>query len=201
MSGARYLALGDSYTIGEGVGPAERWPARLTARLRDHGVPMAEPEIIARTGWTCDELTEGIAAAPPRGPYPLVSLLIGVNDQFRGATAAAYQPRFEGLLRRAVEFGGGRAGRVVVLSIPDWGVSPFADGRDRAAIAAAIDRFNAVNRAATLAAGARYVDITGPSRVNADRSRFVADGLHPTAETYTDWAQLALEPALAALRV
>lgn len=201
MSGARYLALGDSYTIGEGVAAGQSWPAQLAAALRERGVPMAPPQIIARTGWTCDELAAGIANAAPRGPYPLVSLLIGVNDQFRGATADAYAPRFERLLRLAIEFGGGRSGRVLVLSIPDWGVTPFADGRDREAIAGIIDTFNAENRAATRAVGARYVDITRDSRARTDKSQFVADGLHPSAGTYARWAELALDAAWEAVRV
>ncbi|HEX8724653.1 MAG TPA: GDSL-type esterase/lipase family protein [Gemmatimonadaceae bacterium] len=201
MSGVRYLALGDSYTIGEGVTAADRWPVQLAAALRRRGMPMADPEIIARSGWTCDELASGIAAAAPRGPYPLVSLLIGVNDQFRGATPHQYAPCFEALLRQAASLAGGRTGRVIVLSIPDWGVSPFADGRDRFAIAESIDAFNRVNRAASAAVGARYVDVTASSRAAADRSRFVADGLHPSAGMYAEWAALALDAAVAALRV
>ncbi|MGH7669924.1 MAG: GDSL-type esterase/lipase family protein [Gemmatimonadaceae bacterium] len=201
MSGARYLALGDSYTMGEGVVAGDGWPGQLAAALRERGIAMAEPQIIARTGWTCDELAEGIVMVAPRGPYPLVSLLIGVNDQFRGATAEAYAPRFERLLRQAVGFAGGRAGRVVVLSIPDWGVAPFAHGRDRAAIAIAIDAFNAVNYATALAMGARHVDITADSRTHTDGSQFVRDGLHPSAGTYTRWAQLAVDAAVAAVRV
>jgi phospholipase/lecithinase/hemolysin len=162
---------------------------------------MDTPQIVARTGWTCEELDAGIDAAAPAGVFPLVSLLIGVNDQYRGATAEDYRPRFEALLRRAAGFAAGRTGRVVVLSIPDWGVSPYAAGRDRAAIAAAIDAFNAVNRAATVVMGARYVDITASSRAHADARWFVADGLHPTGEVYAEWAELAVKAVGAALRV
>lgn len=201
MNGARYLALGDSYTNGEGVAAADRWPARLALRLRERGFPVADPEIIARTGWTCDELAAGIAAEAPQGPYPLVSLLIGVNDQFRGRSPEEYAFGFEGLLRQAAGFAGGRTGRVVVLSIPDWGMTPFAEGRDRGAIGSAIDAFNAVNREATAAAGARYVDITANSRTATDRSRFVTDGLHPSGAVHAEWAALALDAATAALRV
>jgi lysophospholipase L1-like esterase len=201
VNGARYLALGDSYTIGEGVGATERWPVRLAAGLRALGFPVADPHILARSGWTCDELAAGIAAAAPQGPYPLVSLLIGVNDQFRGATPEEFAPCFGRLLRQAAGFAGGRTGRVIVLSIPDWGVTPFADGRDRAAISAGIDAFNAVVRSATSAAGARYVDITGRSRTATDPAGFVADGLHPSGATYAGWAALAIDAATAALRV
>ncbi len=201
MNGARYLALGDSYTIGEGVASGDRWPVQLAARLRERGLPVADPRIIARTGWTCDELAAGIAAEALQGPYPLVSLLIGVNDQFHGRSPEEYAPGFERLLRQAAGFAGGRTGRVVVLSIPDWGMTPFAEGRDRRAIALAIDAFNAVNRAATVAAGARYVDITANSRGGAERSRVVADGLHPSGAVYAEWVALALDAAAAALRV
>jgi lysophospholipase L1-like esterase len=173
----------------------------LAGLLRAQGVPMDEPQVIARTGWSCEELERAIDAALPSGPYPLVSLLIGVNDQYRGASAEAYGRRFEALLGRAAEFAGDRTGRVVVLSIPDWGVSPFAEGRDRAAIARGIDAFNATNRAVTIRHGARYVDITASSRAwNASR-HFVADGLHPAGAVYAEWANLVLGAAAAALRV
>lgn len=182
---SRYLALGDSYTIGESVPAADRFPVQLARRLR-----LGEPEIIARTGWTVDELNRGIDAAGPRGTYQLVTLLIGVNDQYRGGTAEAYRPAFAAMLQRAVGFAGGEAKRVVVVSIPDWGVTPFAGGRDRAAIGAAIDQFNAVNRNETLRAGARYVDITPISRQAAgDRSLTAGDGLHPSGKMYTLWAE------------
>jgi lysophospholipase L1-like esterase len=202
----RYLALGDSYTIGESVGAADRWPVRLAALLRERGVAIADPEIVARTGWTVRELSQGIDAAAPRGPYELVTLLIGVNDQYRGGDAEAYRADFVAMLRRAVGFAGGRAERVVVLSIPDWGVTPFAaeSGRDRGKIAAEIDRFNQINRQETERAGARYVDVTPFSRKAAtDRavsSRLIAgDGLHPSGAMYAEWARLALPAATAAL--
>lgn len=199
-SGPRYLALGDSYTIGESVAPAERWPVRLAALLRDRGVTIAAPVIIARTGWTTDELSAGIDAAAPRGTYALVSLLIGVNNQYRGRSVEEYRTQFRGLLQRAVGFAGGEAGRVVVVSIPDWGVTPFAQGRDRARIAAEIDAFNAAAREETARAGARYVDITPFSRQAAtDRTLVAADGLHPSGKMYAEWARLALPDALAAL--
>lgn len=201
MSGIRYLALGDSYTIGEGVAPHDRWPERLAATLRERGYPMADPEVVARTGWTCDELAAGISAAALRGPYALVSLLIGVNDQYRGGTPDEYRPRFEAICALAKSLAGERTGRVVVLSIPDWGVSPFAPERGRAEIAREIDAFNAVNRAVAARAGARYVDITAASRAAVDRACFVADGLHPAAAVHAEWARLAVDAAERALRV
>ena len=196
----RFLALGDSYTIGEAVASGERWPERLAAMLRERGVEIEEIEIVAKTGWTTDELTAAIDAARPVGPFDLVSLLIGVNNQYRGRAVEEYGGEFRGLLDRAVGFAGGDASRVVVLSIPDWGVTPFAEGRDRAQVAEEIDAFNAVNRAEAVAAGARYVDVTPVSREAATNAGLVAsDGLHPSGEMYRRWAELVLPEALAGL--
>ncbi len=197
----RFLALGDSYTIGESVAAAERWPMQLTALLRGRGIEMEDPLLIATTGWTTDELAAGIDHARPRGPYDLVSLLIGVNNQYRGRDAEEYRAQFAALLQRAIAFAGGRPGRVLVLSIPDWGVTPFAAGRDREAIASAIDLFNAVNREETARAGARYIDVTPVSREAARQAALIAsDGLHPSGQMYTAWTALALPEALEALR-
>jgi lysophospholipase L1-like esterase len=204
----RYLALGDSYTIGEGVAPADRWPHLLAAALRAEGVPLQDPAIVAVTGWTTDELAAGLDAAevddPARGaegrvagPYDLVTLLIGVNNQYRGRDLANYRTEFRALLVRAVAFAGGEAGRVVVLSIPDWGVTPFARDRDRAQIAEAIDAFNAAAREEARAAGARWVDVTPVSRTQG--ARVVDDGLHPDGAAYAAWTALALPEARAAL--
>lgn len=201
-SAPRYLALGDSYTIGESVGAADRWPVLLAALLRERGAAVAGPEIVARTGWTVRELSQGIDAAAPHGSYELVTLLIGVNDQYRGGDPEVYRADFVAMLRRAVGFAGGRAERVVVLSIPDWGVTPFAaeSGRDRGKIAAEIDRFNAINREEAARAGARYVDVTPISRkAAAERSLIAIDGLHPSGTMYAEWARLALPAAQAAL--
>jgi lysophospholipase L1-like esterase len=198
--GVRYLALGDSYTIGEGVEAGERWPARLAALLRARGIAVAEPEIVARTGWTTDELDAAIDEAAPRGPYALVSLLIGVNNQYRGGPESIYRTQFAALLRRAVGFAGGDASRVVVLSIPDWSVTPFAEGRDRARIAHEVDAFNAAAREMTAELGARWVDVTPASRqAGADPAMLVADALHPSGRQYARWAELALPSAVAAL--
>ena len=192
----RFLALGDSYTIGEGVAEAERWPVRLAALLRERGIPVGDPEIIARTGWTTDELSAAIDDADPQGPYALVSLLIGVNNQYRGRDAEEYRAELAGLVRRAVGFAGGDASRVLVLSIPDWGVTPFAAGRDRARIAAEIDAYNAIAREEAARAGARSVDVTAQTRASgADPASLVGDGLHPSGLSYAEWARLALPAA------
>jgi lysophospholipase L1-like esterase len=196
----RFLALGDSYTIGEQVAPSERWPVQLASLLRRRHLQVLDPEIIARTGWTTDELSAAIAQAPPRGPYQLVSLLIGVNDQFRGRDVESYRTRFVDLLREAIGFAGGDSQRVIVLSIPDWSVTPYAADRDRVRISGEIDLFNAVNRAETARAGARYVDITSRSRdVEEDSTLVGLDGLHPVGRMYDSWAAAALPAALAAL--
>ena len=196
----RFLALGDSYTIGESVPESDRWPVQLAGMLRERGVNVADPVIIARTGWTTDELAAGIDAAAPEGRFDLVSLLIGVNNQYRGRDAEEYRQQFRERLSQAVRFANGDARRVIVLSIPDWGVMPFAEGRDRARIASEIDRFNAINREETSRAGARYVDVTPVSReATRDPSLAAGDGLHPSGAQYRRWAELALPAALAAL--
>ncbi len=191
----RFLALGDSYTIGESVTEAERWPNQLAEMLRAEGWPV-EVTIIARTGWTTDELAEGIAQAQLQGPYPLVSLLIGVNNQYRGRTAESYRLEFRQLLEQAITFAGGDVGRVLVLSIPDWGVSPFAAGRDRAQIAQEIDTFNAINRTEAELKGVTYLDVTPLSRqATFDPELMADDGLHPSGKMYAAWAEMAFAAA------
>jgi lysophospholipase L1-like esterase len=195
----RYLALGDSYTIGESVQPEERFPSQLTARLRQLGLNMDDPEVLARTGWTTDELWEGIDSKEPVGVFDLVTLLIGVNDQYRGREAEAYRPQFVRLLQRAIGFANNRPAHVIVVSIPDWGVTPFAENRKN--VGPEIDRFNAVNRAETLAHGARYVDITPMSREALYDAELLAnDGLHPSGKMYAQWAEQLLPVALGVLR-
>jgi lysophospholipase L1-like esterase len=189
-----YLALGDSYTIGEGAAAAARWPVQLAALARPQGLALAEPDIIARTGWTTAELQAAIAASGNhRTDYGLVSLLIGVNNQYRGQSAALYRAEFRQLLATAVAYAGGKAGRVVVLSIPDWGQTPFAQGRDQAQIAREIDQFNAAAQQECQAAGIAYVPITDFTRGAAgDASQFTTDGLHYTGAQMRQWAARAL---------
>lgn len=193
-----FLALGDSYTIGEAVPQTESWPAQLARLLRTGGTPLAEPRIVARTGWTTDELEDAIAQESLTGRWSLVSLLIGVNNQYRGRTVAAYRPEYRRLLRRATRFAGGSASRVLALSIPDWGVMPFADGRDRVRIAREIDEFNGAARDEAALAGVHWVDVTAESR--AMRAGWAAsDGLHPSGAQYAAWAALVAGPARLAL--
>jgi lysophospholipase L1-like esterase len=197
----RFLALGDSYTIGESVAVNDRWPNQLALQLRKAGLDIAFPEIIAKTGWTTDELSSAIDAAKPQGPYALVTLLIGVNNQYRGRDAEQYRKEFAALLKRAIGFAGGDAKHVVVVSIPDWGVTPFAASRDRARIGAEIAHFNAINAEETKRAGARYADITPGSRQAAIDPTLVApDGLHPSAAMYAQWVAVISPQAEAALK-
>jgi lysophospholipase L1-like esterase len=196
----RVLALGDSYTIGEGIDASERWPMRLAAALRGEGLSVADPRIIARTGWTTDELLAAIDGATPpiAHDFDLVTLLIGVNDQYRGLGVGSFQSGFEALLRRAIEFGAMEPRRVLVVSIPDWSVTPFAaqDPRNRTAIAAEIDQFNAVAREKAGQAGTAFVDVTVDSRRAAhDSTLLAADKLHPSAKMYASWVQLILPHA------
>ena len=196
----RFLSLGDSYTIGESVGADERWPVQLVARLREAGLDVSDPEIIARTGWRTDDLDAAITRANPQGPYPLVSLLIGVNNQYQGRSVDAYRVEFPALLQRAIGFAGGDPSHVIVLSIPDWGATPFGSRAEPAGIARQIDAFNAVNREESRKAGVRYVDVTPVSRLAPRQPDLVADdGLHPSGKMYARWVDLALPEAKAAL--
>jgi len=197
-----YLALGDSYTIGEGVDAAGRWPVQLAAALRTTGIAIADPRIIATTGWTTDELWTAMDAAEPLGTSDFVSLLIGVNNQYRGRGVDDYVGEFHRLLRRAIALAGDRVYRVLVLSIPDWGVTPFAfdSGRDREAIAADLDAYNAAARDLCEAHGVAFVDITGISRDHGGTAEMLADdGLHPSATQYARWAAAALPVAMGLL--
>lgn len=198
-SPVRLLSLGDSYTIGEAVAADERWPVRLTAMLAARGIDTAPPTIVARTGWTTDELSAGLDTAGLTGTYDLVTLLIGVNDQYRGRDIDDFERRFRALLDRALAFAGHRADHAIVLSIPDWSVTPFARGRDRVRVAAEIDRFNTVVRHDAAMAGARFVDVTPISRRAASEPDLVApDELHPSAAMYAEWARVVLPVAAAA---
>jgi lysophospholipase L1-like esterase len=192
MRTIRYLALGDSYTIGESVTQEERWPNQLAALLEADGI-QTEITIIARTGWTTDELWQGIQARELQPPYDLVSLLVGVNNQYRGYDLDEYREQLNFLLGKSIEYAGGSAGRVLVLSIPDWGVTPFAASRNSHEIAKDIDRFNQVNWAEAEKNRAFYVDVTPSSRAAvSDAALVAADGLHPSGKMYAMWAEKAL---------
>ncbi len=191
-----YLALGDSYTIGEQVPPAASFPFQTVELLRRQDILVAPPRIIATTGWTTDELLTAIEEAKIRETYSLVTLLIGVNNQYRGRDVENYENEFSELLRLAVQFAGGAPERVVVLSIPDWGVTPFAHDRDREKIAVEIDAYNEAAQRLTFAAGAQWIDITDSTRENGANPEWLApDGLHPGGKEYAVWAVRLLEKA------
>jgi lysophospholipase L1-like esterase len=201
MKMIRYLALGDSYTIGESVAEHERWPNQLAGLLRTNDI-STEVTLIARTGWTTDELWQGIQSREINPPYDLVSLLIGVNNQYRGLDIDEYREEFIFLLNKAIEYAGGDAKRVIVLSIPDWGVTPFAKSRDSKEIATEINLFNSVNREESEKAGVYYVNITPSSReAVTDSALIAADGLHPSGKMYAEWAGLAYPEVLKILEI
>jgi lysophospholipase L1-like esterase len=194
---ATYLALGDSYTIGESVDAADRYPAQSVSLLNkaDH-LPCEDPDIIAVTGWTTGNLLEALAMAKPSPTYRIVSLLIGVNNQFQGRTQSEYRAQFALLLEKSIALAGNRPSNVIVLSIPDYGVTPFGRSRDTAFIAAQIDSFNVINHDLALAYKVNYVDVTAESRKAAwDPTLIAGDGLHFSGKEYANWARL-MEPVL-----
>lgn len=188
----KFLALGDSYTIGESVPEQERWPVQLAEALRERGQPMDDPRIIATTGWRTDQLKKAILDAKLPNDWGMVSLLIGVNNQYQKKTAESYAPEFEELLDMAVALAGGKRENVFVVSIPDYGYTPFGKPR-QAEIAKAIDEFNAINKSITEKKGIRYVDITDLTREGLEKPEYVAaDGLHPSGKMYSLWVERIL---------
>jgi len=186
-----YLALGDSYTIGQSVAYEKNFPNQLYQKLVDDDIAIEEPTIIARTGWTTDELKTAIRAADLSEDYCLVSLAIGVNNQFRGYDQTTYATEFEELLKQAIALTGGDKERVFVLSIPDYGFTPFGERRDQADITLELNEFNAINKSITEQYEVNYFDITPISREGLDRPELVAsDGLHPSAKQYEEWVEL-----------
>ena len=183
-----YLALGDSYTQGEAVSESERWPVQLAKALENENVTIAPQKIIAQTGWTTDELKKGIDEAVLDYPYDWVSLLIGVNNQYRGYNLATFKTEFEELLTQSILFAGNKKERVFVVSIPDWGVMPFAKNRDQEQIATEIDNFNQVIYEVCAREEIAFIDITPLSRtVNLHPEFIASDGLHPSGDQYAAW--------------
>lgn len=188
-----YLALGDSYTIGESVAPDSNFPNQTATFLKKLFPGFHNPVIIAKTGWTTDELEAGINRARDNGSllssYDFVSLLIGVNNQYRGRPAAEYKNEFERLLLSAISFAGNKPGQVVVISIPDWGVTPYAEGQNRVKIETEIDEYNKINEQIARQYNVHYINITPGTREAAtDSSLLAADGLHPSGKEYARWA-------------
>lgn len=184
------LALGDSYTIGESVPAQDNFPNRTVQLLKNAAYNFKPAEIVAKTGWTTDELQNNINNHSFTPPYDIVTLLIGVNNQYRGRPVDSYKPEFENLLKQAIQFAGGKADHVIVLSIPDWSVTPFAAGRDRDQIAREIDAYNAANKTISENYKVLYVDITPWTREAAhDLSLLASDGLHPSGKEYYRWSE------------
>lgn len=183
-----YLALGDSYTIGQSVTPAESFPYQLTAKLP--GFKVTGPTIIAATGWITSQLIAAIKNSTINDKtYDFVTLLIGVNDQYGGYSQDNYRAKFVDVLTTAIKFAKGNNKHVFVLSIPDYGVTPFAHGND-AVIGPEIDQFNAINLEESNKAGVNYIDITPISKQAAfDGTLLAVDGLHPSAKMYDLWVQ------------
>jgi lysophospholipase L1-like esterase len=197
----RFLALGDSYTIGEGVAEDERWPSYLVRLLDREGLHITDVQLVAQTAWTADELSDAIDAARPKGPFDLVTLMVGVNDQYRSRPVDVFSPEYARLLTRAIGFAGRRASRVIAISIPDWGATPFAEGRDRGRIGSEIDAYNSRSLEMARRAGVAWVDVTPASRETLSYPSLVtADGLHPSALMHERWAAEILPTAVAALR-
>jgi lysophospholipase L1-like esterase len=193
-----YLAIGDSYTIGEAVPLEGGFPHQLTTILKDNGLDVGTPYIIAKTGWTTSELQEAIKKANLNEQFTVVTLLIGVNNQYRGESKEKYRKEFKELLQTALGFTNGNKAGVFVVSIPDWGLTPYGleSGRDIPTVSSDINAFNAINKEETLAQGGSYTDITPGSRlVVSDKELVASDGLHPSAKMYHEWA-VQLAPAL-----
>ena len=186
-----FLALGDSYTIGEAVEPNERWSHQFCDLLREKGIDIEYPSIIAKTGWTTSELQHAINEANIDPKYDLVSLLVGVNNQYRTESIDEFGKEFRLLLNQAISFANNIKSHVLVVSIPDWGVSPFAEGRDRTQIAREIDLFNEAKRAITEDLGVSFINITPISKLaEFDLALNASDGLHPSGLMYAKWAKL-----------
>lgn len=191
MSTATFLALGDSYTIGEGVPLHQNFPYQTVQLLRQMGKQITAPEIIAKTGWTTDELQTALQGYFFKTPYTFSSLLIGVNNQYRGRNVIDYKKELEQLMHQAIKFTGGNTDHVFVLSIPDYSVTPFAKEKDIQKITAEIDLFNDACETFSKAHGVHYINITDSTRAaKNDVTLLAPDGLHPAAKEYQKWASL-----------
>ncbi len=188
-----FLALGDSYTVGESVPESERFVMQAVGKLKQEGIDIENPEIIARTGWTTGNLQDAMRNHNFRHPtYDLVSLLIGVNNQYQGKSLDEYEREFRGLLQRSIELSAHQPGHVIVISIPDYSVTPFAKRSDlaKSIISNQIKAFNAVNFCLSQKFGTRYLDITADTRQADQELDLIAeDGLHYSGLEYAVWAR------------
>lgn len=186
----KFLALGDSYTIGQGVTAPESFPMQTKNWLAVNNINISAPDIIATTGWTTQDLMDAINTRKPSFDYDAVSLLIGVNDQYQRRDTTGYRVNFSNLLYKAIQLAKGRRERVFVLSIPDYSVTPFARFSDTVLIRKQIDWFNAINKEVTLQNLCKYFDITPSTReAKNDPSLIASDGLHPSGKEYYKWAE------------
>ena len=191
----KYLALGDSYTVGTCVTEFARWPNQLAKALKHKGINLSVPRLVAAKGWRTDDLKEAIQDEGLKNDYDLVSLLVGVNDQHQGSSPTEYAIEFEGLLVTAIQLAKGNRENVFVVSIPDYGYTPYGEEEQRE-ISREIDQFNTINKAITQKYGITYVDITDFSRLGLKDSTLMADdGLHPSGKMYGLWVKrIANEP-------
>lgn len=196
-----YLALGDSYTIGEMVAADQSYPNQVAALLNKKGRHINPPTIIAKTGWRTDELIQGIANANLTQRFDIVTLLIGVNNQYQNKDTAIYRAEFIQLLKTSIALAKDNKHHVFVLSIPDWGVTPFANGRNLEKIAVEIDAYNHINKEESKKAGVNYINITSLYREIGDAPAYLAgDKLHPSGKMYEKWAKLAASAIEAQLK-
>lgn len=195
-----YLALGDSYTIGEQVAIHESFPYQTVQLLRDKGYLFHAAEIIAKTGWTTFELAEQLIHTKQLDKYDFVSLLIGVNNQYRGLSIDEFKKEFEFLLKKSIHFADNKAEHVFVFSIPDWGVTPFAKDRDTATIGKEIDEFNKAKKEITLLHTANFIEISESTRAaKNDLSLLTIDQLHYSGKEYAKWANLLMQEIITQL--
>lgn len=190
----KILCLGDSYTVGEGIPREDSWPYQLVHALRKRDVPVAAPTVVAKTGWTSEELLKAIEQEALPEDYAMVTLMVGVNDQYRGRSTADYTQDFKRLLSQAIALAGGRSERVFVLSIPDWSVTPYAKketpDRNPEIIADEIKALNAITARICYQQSIQYIHITEMSRDARRGDLYRApDGLHYSRKMYTHWVE------------
>ena len=194
-----YLALGDSYTIGQSVDANDRFPAQTVALLKQQGINVNSPVYIAQTGWTTANLQSAITNQNPPSTFDVVSLLIGVNDQYQGLDTSGYALRFTQLLEKAIQLAGGKKTNVFVLSIPDYSATPFVPTSNKSKVTMEIDGFNAINKRITTSFNVSHTDITPYTREAATNTALIAnDNLHPSGLEYKKWAEM-LAPKMRAV--
>ena len=191
-----FIFLGDSYTIGESVEVKQNFPYQLIKKIEKASGKKFEPTIIAKTGWTTGELIENIKLKNINDPFEFATLLIGVNNQYRGMDIEIYKKEFEFLLQKAIAYAKD-VSHVFVISIPDWGCTPFAKDRDQQKIRQEIDAYNQINRNFASKQACNYIEITSGGRIRCNAAKFLADdGLHPSSAEYDIWSDAILSMLL-----